>query len=356
MSAGAAAGALALLITVIVVSLSVARSREAALLREVQQSNAWGARLVAVSYLWQLEKFGMVVADLASDPELARLLEADDIGAGQVFLDSAAKNLSEAETLMILDADGRPLSRIPTVPNLRKWNYAYRDYFQGARRHVGVRGINAVHVSRVFTSTLDGLSKFTLSTAIWAGDPQNPRLLGVLNVDLTTSSTIGLLTQLSDGRREWALAGRAEKDGSSGEPRYQILIHPSYRRKESAVFIQGDRIRSILPPDPSQPELRLPAADSPLDRPPVEQDEYIDSVADQHGDSSRYLAVFAPIGNTEHVAIVQQRYDLAIEPNKTLTSRMTWWGAAAFSLGAGIAALAAVYDRRRAALRRRLGR
>lgn len=353
--AGAVAGALALLVAVIAVSLSVASSREAALLREVQQSNTWGARLVALSYLWQLEKFGAVTADLASDPDLARALETGDARGAQQTLDTAAKSWGEVETWLLQDADGRSLARVPEVAGLGTRSFAHTDYFKGAKRRAGARGIDAVHVSRVMTSTIDGLSKYCLSAAIWTGDPGSPRVLGVLSMAWTPSATIGLLTQLSDGRRESALIGRAEEGGPSGQTRYQILLHPLYRHRDAAAFVEGARLEAISPPDPTQPELSLPAAGSALDRPVLEEDQYIDPVAAQHGDRSRYLAAFAPVGNTELVAVVQQRYEVAIEPSKTLASRLTWWGAAAFSLGAGLAALAAIYDRRRAARLRRLG-
>jgi eukaryotic-like serine/threonine-protein kinase len=345
---GAAAGALGLLIAVIVGSLSVASSREAALLREVQQSNAWGARLVAVSYLYQLERFGLSVVELASDPELTRALEAGDSAAAQAFLESATVNLDDFATWAILDANGYRLARVPLVDAYDR-DFSHRDYFQGPRRHVGVRGIDAVHVSRVFKSTLDGRTKFVFSIAIWTGDPEDPRFLGVISGNLTSSSMTALLTQLNDGRRGTALASRAEDDDPSLKQGYQILIHPSYGDRESAVNVEDDRIGAILSPDPSQPGLRLPPAGSPLDRPVVEQDQYIDSVAAQRGDTSRHLAVFAPIANTDHVAIVHQRYDVAIEPDHTLTRRLAWAVAAAFLLGTVIAALAAIDDRLRAA-------
>ena len=355
----AAAGALGLLVAVIAISLSTASSREAALLREAQQSNAWGARLVAVSFLWQLEKFGDVSARLAADPEIERALAERDAEAAQRLLGEAAKRYGEIETWFLLDAGGRPFARVPERADLldpraaHAGGFAYRDYFQGAMRRAGTRGIEAVHVSRVIKSTMDGLSKYSLSTAIWTGDPANPRVLGVLAVDLTPSSSMGLLTQLSDGRRESALIGRADGDGPGGEPRYQVVLHPLYRRRDPAVFVDGAHLEAIAAPDPTRPELSLPAADARPDRPTLEVDEYLDPVAAQRGDRSRHLAAFAPVGNTELVAVVQQRYDLAIEPGRSLANRLIWWGAAAFALGAGLAATAAIHDRRRARERRR---
>ena len=47
----------------------------------------------------------------------------------------------------------------------------------------------------------------------------------------------------------------------------------------------------------------------------------------------RWLAGFSPVGNTELVVIVQQRYDDAIGPERTLVWNMTFWAVVALILG-----------------------
>ena len=46
------------------------------------------------------------------------------------------------------------------------------------------------------------------------------------------------------------------------------------------------------------------------------------------GFEGRWLAGFAPVGETGFVVIVQTRYDAAVEPNTRLSRRLAWRGSA----------------------------
>jgi hypothetical protein len=47
------------------------------------------------------------------------------------------------------------------------------------------------------------------------------------------------------------------------------------------------------------------------------------------GFEGRWLAGFAPVGDTGFVVIVQTRYDAAVQPNTRLARRLVWRGSAA---------------------------
>lgn len=69
----------------------------------------------------------------------------------------------------------------------------------------------------------------------------------------------------------------------------------------------------------------------------------------------RWLAGFAPIGNTGFVAIVETPRDAAAHPNKTLAQRLLLWGVLPFMVGTALVGglLGLVRRRRRLGLGRR---
>ncbi len=306
-------GTFALLVTAVITASTLAAEREEALIATTQESNAWGARLVAMVYLEKLERHGRAVAEEAGQPELVRLLETRDEPGLRALLDRVAgRQSAEFDNWLIQDERGIALARTPEAPVLHR-DFSHRDYFRGARARTGARGVESVHVSRMFESAADGRHKLGITAPIWTGTPDRPRFLGVLAADWTTAPTMGL-----PGRRT-ALAGRAD----DGAPRYPILIHPAYHAGDASVDIAYPRLVELAPPVPSRPELSAFAEGSPDDRPPLTDDDYRDPLArSQGGASARWLAAFAPVGNTELVAIVQQPYDEVIAPDAKRTIRI----------------------------------
>lgn len=56
--------------------------------------------------------------------------------------------------------------------------------------------------------------------------------------------------------------------------------------------------------------------------------------------SGRWLAGFAPIGNTGFVAIVETPRDAAAAPNQTLARQLLYWGVLPFMVGTALVAIA----------------
>jgi tRNA A-37 threonylcarbamoyl transferase component Bud32 len=317
------AGSFALLLLTIMAAFSLASARQAALIAVMQESNARHARIVAMTYLAQLERFSRTVVNEAERPEIRRLLEDGDEPGLQAWLDAVAQREQvDFENWMIQDGTGSIAARAPTAPSVHH-SYAYRDYFRGARDRTGARALDAVHISRVFTSTIDFRNKFAIAVPIWNGPTDYPKFLGVLTADLTTAPTMGL-----PGRRT-ALAGPIDGD----EEHYEIIIHPAYEADKKAVSIDNPHLRAIRPPVLSQPELKLFDEGSAEDRPPVLDADYRDPVIREQGGADRqWLAAFAPVGNTELVAIVVEPYDELIYPDAARTRRILLWGGAALGL------------------------
>jgi hypothetical protein len=152
----------------------------------------------------------------------------------------------------------------------------------------------------------------------------------VIAATLTTTATLGSL-RLDDDRRTAVLVGR--RDFSPPRPvpalpdekEYIVLLHPAYTRGVPAVPMAGDRLRSFHQPHPGD-EFQLPEAGPPFDRSLVTDARYVDPVgASDARYRGRWLAGFAPVGNTEFVVVVQQRYDETIGPELTSAWNVTFW-------------------------------
>jgi hypothetical protein len=306
-------------------ALSLAAAREAALIEATRANLRWEAQVVAKAYLVdQLEPEGRAVAAAAARPELPRLLQAADERALQAWLhDLAQEDRTRFASWMVQDAGGRVLARDPPAPSVDPGIHV-RDYFRGAAAHAGRRGLDAVHVSRVYTSRIDRRDKLAVSVPLWDGPADRPRLFGVLSAKVTTAPTMGL-----PGRRT-ALAGRSDED----EARFRILIHPEYTPEDEAAPLDAPSLRALVPGPaaPEQPELGAPP--SAEDRAALTDDDYRDPVARHRwtGESRRSLAAFAPVGRTELVAIVEVPYAEVIYPDAARTRRLLLFAGAPIAI------------------------
>jgi hypothetical protein len=112
-----------------------------------------------------------------------------------------------------------------------------------------------------------------------------------------------------------------------------ILLHPAYSPGDPAVAVPAERLQAVHRPvggdefqlaDPRQglrPEEAMDAA-------------YEDPVAARYPRyAGRWLAGFAPVGNTEFVVIVQQRYDEVVDVDRKLFRDLLVWAGVAVALG-----------------------
>jgi eukaryotic-like serine/threonine-protein kinase len=360
--AGAVVAAVALALAVTVKAVSVARDRSARLEEEVLRSNLYAAQGVASTALWQLERLSAPVVETAESPELRGLLaRGDRKGLRRFFAavqlqrffarvkrkyDDPGRGLarpggvSAFETWYVLDSAGRmgALAPTPGDPTILGRDFSGRDYFRGALRHGGERGRASVHVSRVFHAENLGLYKFAISAPVRAGGGPKAPVLGVVAATITTASTLGAL-QLNDERHTAVLVGRRDTNPPRGPApaaeaqEYLILLHPAYRRGDEAVALPAERLRAV-PGAHSGDEFRLPDPRQAL-RPEQAMDaRYEDPVgARDPRYAGRWLAGFAPVGDTEFVVIVQQRYGDVVDVDQRLFLDLLMWGGGAVLLG-----------------------
>jgi hypothetical protein len=220
-----------------------------------------------------------------------------------------------------------------------------RDYFAGAVARAGNSGSAAVHISRVYHSHNDRLYKLAIAVAV-PGEPGGQKALGVVAATLTTAATLGSL-RLDDDRRTVVLIGRQDlslppREGEGANAEYVVVLHPAYARGDRAVPYRGDHLQALHQADPDRSAFLLPDTGTSIDRRLIMNSHYEDPVGDSDARyRGRWLAGFAPVGSTEFVVGVQQRYDETIGPELTLAWNMTFWTGVALALvalltGAGL--------------------
>jgi hypothetical protein len=134
-------------------------------------------------------------------------------------------------------------------------------------------------------------------------------------------------------------------------------VHPAYHRRDEAAPLDNRRLQSLPRPNPDAPELQLSPAAAPRPRAApsigasvegMTDDFYTDPMSQRDSRyGGRWLAAFAPVGNTEMVVIVQQRYDEVIQPDKTLTRNLALALGSALAIGLLFTAAVAWYGSRR---------
>jgi hypothetical protein len=200
-----------------------------------------------------------------------------------------------------------------------------RDYFHGALRHADREGLDRLHVSRVYTSENDGIDKLALSL------PLKPDGLDgevwVLGATITTDRSLGL-TNLHDGPRNTILL--AVRDTASprepppkdrGPPEYVVLVHNGYVHGQKCVPFSGGVLRPATA-SPDEPELRFPGRGAAFEM----DDAFSDPLAATHpAYTGRWLVGSAPVGNSELVVLVEQRYEDAIGPYRAFFRRLLTW-------------------------------
>jgi hypothetical protein len=275
-----------------------------------------------------------------------------------------------------LDSEGKLLaaSRM-RQPIIGKY-YDWRDYFREAVHHAKPAAKSRVHISQVFVADSDDLPKFAFSAPVFADPDRGGGLLGVVVATITTAADLGLL-RLEDGGRTVVLVGRREpnthrdKNSPRGDlpadqspspstarlPEFPILFHPGYPYPGSEpIGMPGERIRAVLRPRPRDEcpgeEFRLPELSQTTDTTGVVADDYRDPLGKQNPKyGGRWLAAFAPVGGTELVVVVQQRYNKAVAPDLTLALDSFLGGGVALTLIAIVVGIVG-YTGRRVAGRR----
>ena len=324
-------GAIAMIsMLAVTMALFVYNARIKAQLKAALQSNSFAASDLATSAVMELTLLSRPAEAAAADPRLAGLLAIDDReGLRRHLGEICSARPSPFTSCFILNRDGVMVARVrpdqPPIDDLTEDSFSWREYFQGAKAHNGRRGTRSVHISRVYRGKSDNLYKFAITAPIWNNQE---KFLGVIATSVTTDATVGLV-HVTDPNRVWALIAPKDIDSPELDPRsvlgkYVILFHPAYRHGIPAVeFPEGSMIAARVKQDHAR-ELDLP--DSSLILSP--NGNYRDPVASVDEDyEGRWIAGFAPVGNTGFVVIVQKRFEDVVGLDSSVLWNLTFWSA-----------------------------
>jgi hypothetical protein len=312
-------GALCVAVATTVVGLSIVREQEEALRREVLHVNSYAAQAKAGQVLVQLRELSHPVARCAADPRvIARVApgsipDGPSLNTDRLLIECGAGALYDSITL--LDRDGMLLARFPrSQVEIPGRDLSSRDYFAGTKR-LGSGGYRSVHVARVHRSRQTGQLAVALATPVF--DDEN-RWIGVVSAHVDMNAFLESLRLRDDGRQLAVLAGvrDREPDEAGTSPQdAMILLHEKLASGPSVPIV--DRWLMALSRFKGQAHLfggdpfHFPEPDRAL------EDDY----RTDPGAGERWLAGFAPVGDTGYAVIVQTRYEAALEvPQRAFVS------------------------------------
>ena len=322
--AGLVLAVIAIWIFAVVMALSVAHARKADLLQATLESATFAAKDLATTALLQLRSLGRNVDIATADPRLAALLaKGDRNGLQRIVLQICEGQPIPFKTCYIINRDGIMVAHAPRADQMIGGDFSWRNHFQGAKA-LGLKGAaDSVHISRVYRGRSDNFYKFAVSAPILDA---HKNFLGVIATSVTTDAAMGLVS-LHEGKRKVALIAPTDTDNpdiglESRLDKYVVLYHPGYRKGMDPVEFPHLNKIGVRPGLLSKQEFQL--ADSNRQISP--DDNYLDpvsSVAKEY--AGRWIAGFAPVGNTGFVVVVQQRFEDAVSLESSTLWNLALW-------------------------------
>jgi serine/threonine-protein kinase len=338
LAAAATVVGVTLLLFTTAAAVYVARAQVAAREQDVLQSNAYAADWIAGTVLLQLRDYCAAVERTAAERRqgLAAVARSGHALADRAAGESLCRELFERyndpasslrrpgdaklafDSVFVQGVDGLTRGRWPPPPDPDGYyalRFESRDYFRGARR-VAASDSPRAYVSAAFRSRADTMHKIGISRPVLADDGRT--FVGVLVATVATDPTFGS-QNFSDHSRLAALVAREEDDPASpadAMPRHVVLLHDGLKHGQF-VPVDSAALRAVAPDD-STDQLQLHRR-----RPkPVLDAAYRDPVDGAF--AGRWLAAFAPVGNTHLVVVVQTRVEDAVALDRQAARRLAW--------------------------------
>lgn len=329
-------------ILTVTLTLLTAKDRKAAQLQEALQSNGDAAKILAANALSEIRDLSRIVGKAARDLKLISGLASSEkaLGDAPLFKRLASENnpleqyvetlCSEGHLIFIqdcfvLDQHGNEVAdyRIELEHGQQFGKHektlgdlSWRDYFKGAKAHIGLAAAYSVHIGKVYRSLTDHLSKLSISAPIL---DDHGKFLGVICIGVRNSSQLGLVIP-DDHRHQVALIAPKDIDSQTETRPGQsvILFHPAYRPSDDTVSTQS--------PIPETQKWSHAKELNDSEQPPLRpREDYVDPVGSvQEKFRGRWIAGFAPVGNTGIVVVVQQRYDEAMKSDPSTRYLRVW--------------------------------
>jgi serine/threonine-protein kinase len=332
----------------------VARAQVSAREQDVLQSNAYAADWIAGTALLQLRDYCAAVERTAAEQRqaLAGVARSGptpaDRAAGETVCHGLFDRYNEPgsglrrpgdaklafDSVFVQGTDGLTRGRWPPPPDPQGYyalRFDTRDYFRGAAR-LAATGSPRAFVSAAFRSRADTMHKIGISRPILADDGRT--LLGVLVATVATDPTFGS-QNFNDRSRLAALVAREEDDPGAppGSPPHHVMLLHDGLKHGQFVPVDSPAVRSVGPDDAAD-QLQLPRR---RERPVLDSD-YHDPVGGPF--AGRWLAAFAPVGNTHLVVIVQTRVEDAVALDRQAARRLAWLAGTAVLVVVTLVALA----------------
>ena len=309
LAGGAGAGLILLLAVIAATAISVARAQEQELQRDALRTNAYAAHALAGAVAFHLREQVDAAVAAAADPGVVRALHNFDGEAVE-----QRRIGSPFDTLALYDRSGIKRVQASPVPtrnrNLGK-DYSWRDYFLGARR-LGEAGLRGGYISRAMLSETGGIWMFGIGVPVY----DEGRWAGVLLATIGTDSALGRqrLDHTSDDGPMAVVAAPRDRlrATTAGEGEYVVILHGGLTHG-AGIVMDSAPLRELRAARTERDQLRW------IDPKPITDDAHRDPVPGYEG---RWLAGFAPVGDTGFVVIVQTRYDAAVAPNARLSRRL----------------------------------
>jgi len=326
--AGLVTAVISIWIFAVVMALSVAQARKADLLQATLNSAGFAAKDLAATALLQLRSLGRNVDIATADPRLAVLLAKDDRnGLQKILFDICRDQPIPFKTCYVTNRNGMMVAHAPRADQMIGGDFSWRNHFQGAKA-LGTKGAGgSVYISRVYRGRSDNFYKFAISAPILDA---RKNFLGVIATSVITDASMGLVF-LHEDKRKVALIAPTDTDSpeiavASGTDNYVVLYHPGYRKGVDPVEFPYVKKIGMNPARIDDPQLQL--SDSKLQISP--DDNYLDpvsSVAKEY--AGRWIAGFAPVGNTGFIVVVQQRFEDAVSLESSTLWNLALWSALA---------------------------
>ncbi|MET0790795.1 MAG: protein kinase, partial [Polyangiaceae bacterium] len=303
---------LASLLVVIAVSARSTLSARVSELDREQQINASVAGMQAVAVNLQLRAYKHRIAELAQDPEVIALLEAASASSPSEVL---LTRLAPFDTMFVMWPSG--VQRVRTSPKSAEYmqrNFAFRDYFEGARQlgqeecaradSASAAQPRKAHVARAYTSESDGHFEFAISAPLC----RHQRWLGILGGTIATDKVLGAVQLLDDHHgRITAVLGPRDRERGAPLPLpsdLTFIVHPGLMHGQALALHRPDpaTLRAALGLSLSVETQEIPS--QLRYSAPLRIDDYRDPVP---GFDGAWAAVFAAADESGYLVAVQSR-------------------------------------------------
>jgi hypothetical protein len=258
----------------------------------------------------------------ARDKTLSDLLARQDYNGLSRYVGRVCQGASiPFVSCFVLNTDGRIVARVREDGQDESTDdlFHFRDYFRGAMAHHTLGDRAAVHVSKVYRSRIDDFYKFVISAPVLGRDGT---FLGVISVSVATDVAFGLVT-IDERRFKVAIIAPKDIESPDTDPQTEparavILFHPGYKQRGAVALDYPSPIGTARAAHARELD------DSQIEIPP--SDDYADPVATLDPEyAGRWIAGFAPVGNTGFLVVVQERYEEALELKPSTWRNLILW-------------------------------